>query len=313
MSVSNTHLGSKPAEHLLPYDAIDPANFQNALKDKVALVTGAGRGIGRAIALAFAEAGADVALLSRTKSQLDEVANIITTTHHRRALVLPADATEKAAIEDAFARTESELGKVDIVVANAASFVFRPFVYTPIDEWWNMMEANVKGPMILTQLAMKSMRERNEGAILVISSRAGIHDTAGLSAYSTSKTALIRAVGCLQLELDAEGKSGVHMYAVHPGGVKTALAQAGSSVSDDMDKMTPGSVQRIRDNFNSFVTPPELCGRTCVLLAMGKAKELRGRYIDVRNDIESVVEQAEIVKKNGLYSLGIRELGGTVP
>lgn len=140
------------------------------------LIEPSGRGIGRAIALALAEAGTHVALLSRTKSQLDEVADIITTKHQRRALVLVADATSEAAIAEAFARTEQELGKVDIAVANAASFVFRPFVYTPFDEWWNMMEVNVKGPMFLAQLAMKSMRERNEGEILIISSRAGIHN-----------------------------------------------------------------------------------------------------------------------------------------
>lgn len=126
--------------------------------------------------MALAEAGAHVALLSRTKTQLDEVAEIITSKHHRRALVLPADATSEIDTTDAFSRTEQELGKVDIVVANAASFVFRPFVYTPFDEWWNMMEVNVKGPMFLTQLAMKSMRERNEGEIIIISSRAGIHN-----------------------------------------------------------------------------------------------------------------------------------------
>jgi len=311
--MADANLGIKPTEHLHPYPAIDPVNFNGTLKDKVAFVTGAGRGIGRAIALALAEAGAHVALLARTKSQLDEVADIITTKHQRKALVLPADATSESAVTEAFAQTEQELGKIDIAVANAASFIFRPFVYTPFDEWWNMMEVNIKGPMFLTQLAMKSMRERNEGVIMIISSKAGILNRAGLSAYCTSKTALLRAVGCLQLELDAEGKSGVHMYAIHPGGVKTQLAQAEGSVSVDMDKMTPGSVQRIREVYNNFVTPPELCGRTCVFLATGKAKELRGRYVDVINDIESVVEQAEIVKRENLYDLGIRELGGNMP
>ncbi len=124
--------------------------------------------------MALAEAGAHVALLARTKSQLDEVADIIITKHQRKALVLPADATSESAVTEAFARTEQELGKVDIAVANAASFIFRPFMYTPFDEWWNMMEVNVKGPMFLTQLAMKSMCERNEGVIMIISSKAGI-------------------------------------------------------------------------------------------------------------------------------------------
>jgi len=103
------------------------------------------------------------------------------------------------------------------------------------------------------------------------------------------------------------------MYAVHPGSVKTQMVQAEGSVDEDMDKMAPGSVQSIREEFSSFVTPPELCGRTCVFLATGKGRELRGRYVDVNQDIESVAKQADVVKKENLYNLGIRELGGEMP
>lgn len=67
---------------------------------------------------------------------------------------------------------EQELGKVDIVIANAAVNSFRPLVYTPFEDWWGILEINLKGPILLTQLAMKSMKERNEGTIIVISSKA---------------------------------------------------------------------------------------------------------------------------------------------
>ncbi|KLO10634.1 hypothetical protein SCHPADRAFT_892214 [Schizopora paradoxa] len=120
------------------------------------------------------------------------------------------------------------------------------------------------------------MRERSEG-------QGYKTEKASLFAYAATKrirlaqTSLIRTVGCLQLELDAEEKPGVHMYSVHPCSVKTAE----SSVSEDMERLIPGAGALRED----------------VLLAMGKAKELRGRYIDVRNDTD----------------LGIRELGRTVP
>jgi len=302
-------LGVAPETRAAVYPAIQTSNFVGALKDKVAFVTGAGRGIGRAIALAFAQSGAHVALLSRTRSELDEVAEIIRSKFSRKALVFAVDATDNSAVAEAFARTEKELGKLDIVVPNAATSFWRPFAYLAFDDWWTLMELNVKAPLFLTQLAIKSMRERNNGTVIAISSAAALSNIPGASAYCTSKTALNRAIGCLQLELDAEGKSGIHLYAVHPGGVKTQLATDFSIIHEDMDKLIPGMTDRIKDFLRGLVNPPELCAQTCVYLACGKARELRGKYINAQRDIESVVEQAEIVKKANLYDLGIRELG----
>ncbi len=266
-------LGVPPETRTHVYPAIEASNFVGALNDKVAFVTGAGqntycihaidvltrqllsgRGIGRAIALALAQSGAHVALLSRTKSELDEVAEIIKTKFGRKALVFAVDATNNSAVAEAFAQTENELGKLDIVVPNAATSFWRPFAYLDFDDWWKVMEVNVKAPLFLTQLAIKSMRERNEGTVIVISSGAallnirmltfysvfifclltfvqpGCHPTArrskAFSAFTflvetltnfTCRTALNRAIGCIQQELDAEGKSGIHLYAVHPG------------------------------------------------------------------------------------------------
>lgn len=136
-----------------------------------------GRGIGRAIALALAQSGADVALLSRTKSELDEVADIIRSKFDRKALVFAVNALDESAVTEAFAQTERELGKLDILVANAASSFWRPFAYLDFAEWWKIMELNVKAPLFLIQLAIKSMRERNEGTIIAISSNAATRNT----------------------------------------------------------------------------------------------------------------------------------------
>lgn len=135
-----------------------------------------GRGIGRSIALALAQSGAHVALLSRTKTELDEVAEIIKTKFGRKALVFPVNALDESAVAGAFARTEEELGKLDIVVPNAATAFWRPFTYLDFDDWWHVMELNVKAPLFLTQLAVRSMRERGEGTVIAISSVSGIRN-----------------------------------------------------------------------------------------------------------------------------------------
>ena len=131
-----------------------------------------GRGIGKAIALAFAQAGADVALVARTRSQLEEVALIIRTKFHRRALVFAIDACDSSALASCVATVEKEWGKIDVLIPNAGTNSFRPFVYTPFEEWWRIMEVNLKGAIELTSLVIKGMKQRNKGAIIFVSSRA---------------------------------------------------------------------------------------------------------------------------------------------
>lgn len=141
-----------------------------------------GRGIGKAIALAFAEAGANLGLVSRTESQLKEVSDKIKESFPSCEVVYVAvDVTDATAVASCVKEIESKLGKLDVVVPNAGVNMFRPFVDTPIDEWWKVMDVNVRAPLVLSQLVLKSMRERNEGAIIYISSRAGIVNLGELS------------------------------------------------------------------------------------------------------------------------------------
>ena len=182
-------LGVAVSVHKDVYDFISPHKLTGALNGKVAIITGASRGIGKAIALAFAEAGADVALLARTKSQLDTVASEIRSKFSRRAIALAVDVTDEKAVYDAVDSAEQELGPVDIVVPNAGISTMRPFVLTPMDEWWKAMDVNVKGQLLAAQAAYRSMRRRGKGVIIFNASRAAVVDVGG----STYNFPFIRA------------------------------------------------------------------------------------------------------------------------
>ncbi|KLO14715.1 NAD(P)-binding protein [Schizopora paradoxa] len=303
--------GVTPKDRHSIYPTIAPDNFVGALEDKVALVTGAGRGIGKAIALALAHAGAHIALLARTKSQLDVLAEEIKAKYHRKTLVLPVDATNQSDVAVAFEKTEEELGKVDILVVNAGITLWRPFLYCDFDEdFWRIMEVNFKAPMFIIQLAIKSMHKRKSGCIIAMSSQAVVKRIPGVSAYSASKVALNTSIGALQDELDASGESEIHMYAISPGIVQTDLFDGFRQYEEDMEKMESGCMQWWKEILDGALDPPELCAQTCVYLATGKAKELRGRHIDAVKDLQSVVDQADIVKKENLYDMSIKQLDG---
>lgn len=172
----SSELGVPTKVHNNVYDFISPSRLANTLVGKVALITGAGRGIGKAMALAFAEAGADVAILSRTKSQLEDVASTIRTTYARKVLVFAVDVTDEKAVSEAFETTERELGTLDVVIANAGTSTMRPLTFAPMDDWWRIMEVNVKGQILVAQEALKTMRTRGKGIIIFNTSRAAVID-----------------------------------------------------------------------------------------------------------------------------------------
>lgn len=166
-----------PAVHTDVYPAISPEVLAGSMKGRTVLVSGAGRGIGRAVALAFARAGAThLALMSRTKSELDSLAAEITSAYPETTpLVCVADVTDRAALLRSLSEIEEASGGgVDVLVANAGVNTFRPFAYTPGEEWWRVIEINLKGPMMLAELVLPAMRKRNDGAIIFVSSRAGV-------------------------------------------------------------------------------------------------------------------------------------------
>jgi 7-alpha-hydroxysteroid dehydrogenase len=186
------------------------------LTDRVALVTGAGKGIGAAIAIAFAEAGADVALLARTEADLEAVAASARDLG-RRALVLPGNANDMDVLADAIDRTVAELGGVDIVVNNAGGAFPMPLVDTSPSDMEAAFHFNVSAPIELTRLAVPHLLARGGGSVLNIGSMAGVHSSRGFVPYGTVKAALHHATELMAADLAPK----IRVNAILPGAVET--------------------------------------------------------------------------------------------
>jgi 7-alpha-hydroxysteroid dehydrogenase len=190
------------------------------LTDKAAIVTGAGRGIGAACALAFAEAGADVVLAARTKEQLDEVASQIQA-HGRRAVVVPCDVSETANLEDVVARAMDELGRIDIVVNNAGGSMPRPFLDTSEKALEGAFHFNVTTAFALSKHAVPHMLEGGGGSIVNISSAMGRLSDRGFVAYGTAKGALAHMTRLMAADLSPR----IRVNAIAVGSVATSALE----------------------------------------------------------------------------------------
>lgn len=202
-----------------PPAAVDPE--ARPLAGRVAVVTGGGRGIGRAIALDWARAGAAVALAARTVDELDAVVAEITA-EGGRAVAVPTDVTDPAAVEACFARTADALGGVDLVLANAGgTFPHGPVADGDYEAWRSTFALNVDGVYLTARAAVPHLRSRGGGKILVMGSGAGRRAGPGWSPYASAKAAVSMLVRVLALELRAER---IAVNEIIPGPVHTVLA-----------------------------------------------------------------------------------------
>jgi NAD(P)-dependent dehydrogenase (short-subunit alcohol dehydrogenase family) len=194
------------------------------LTGKVAIVTGSSRGIGRAIAERLAEHGAKVTISSRKAAACQEAADAINAKYPDRAIVVPANISSKDELQTLVDETTAQLGKVDIVVCNAAT---NPY-YGPLsgitdDQFRKVLDSNIISQHWLIQMALPQMIERKDGAIIIISSIGGIRGSDVIGAYNISKAADFMLAKNLAQEV---GKHNIRVNCIAPGLVKTDFARA---------------------------------------------------------------------------------------
>lgn len=192
------------------------------LSGKVALVTGAGGGVGRATALALAGAGMAVALLGRGRPALEETARLVEGARGR-ALVLPADVADEAAVGDAVDRVVADLGGVDALVASAAVGLYGPIETYPLADWQATLATNLTGVFLCARAVLRPMRDRGGGSIIAIASGAARQGYPDLAAYSASKFGLLGFMQSLAAEV---GRDNIKAATVLPGTIATAFAGA---------------------------------------------------------------------------------------
>ena len=196
---------------------------QFRLDGRKALVTGASRGIGKAIAIAYAEAGADVVLVSRKEAALREVAESVERIG-RKALVVAANCGKAEDLAALAQKVLAAWGGVDILVNNAATNPAMGML-TSVEEsaWDKTMDVNLKGPYLLTKALAPEMKRKRWGRIINMSSNGGVRPSAALSAYCISKAGLIAMTKVLAEEL---GPHGITVNAIAPGLIDTYFAAA---------------------------------------------------------------------------------------
>jgi len=191
------------------------------LRNKVAIVTGGAKGIGRAIALGLAECGASVVVASRSQNELEAVASEIEQ-KGGKATPVPTDLMVNEQIENLVEAVKSTYQRIDILVNNAARSFLRPMMELREDGWDKIFDTNCKGAFLLSRAAAKVMMEQGGGRIINITTVGAVRGGAGMGVYHASKAALSMLTKCMAVEW---APYNINVNAVGPGLTKTAFSQ----------------------------------------------------------------------------------------
>ncbi|PZS34271.1 MAG: NAD(P)-dependent oxidoreductase [Pseudonocardiales bacterium] len=266
---------------------------------QVALVTGAGGGIGRSLAVGLASAGAHVGLLGRTRSTLEgTLRECAAAKGGAKAVAVPVDVTVADDVRAAVRTVERDLGPIDLLVNNAGRIdpTEVPLWEADAGDWWDVVETNVRGPMLLSRAVLPGMVQRGRGRIINVNSGFGLRGTATYSAYSVSKAALARLTDCLAQSLDGQP---VAVFDLSPGLVRTAMTTTMPMWADAGD-----------DDWTS----PAVVVDAVLTLASGSADALSGRFLHAaRDNLDDLVARAGAILESDARTLRLRPYGDDDP
>ena len=270
------------------------------LTGQVALVTGGGRGIGRAVAVALAEAGASVAVTARTEAQVDETVRMIREVGGT-AEAFPADVSDPETVERLVGDVTARLGPVDLLVNNAGlpSPPGRDWEHDS-ERWWYVIQVNVRGPYLLSRAVLPGMIERGRGRIVNVLGSSSYLASPYSSAYTTSKAALYSMTRSLAA---ATQEYGISVFNYGPGLVRTELTEymAGPEMPRPAAEVMAAALE------TDLRIEPEVSAEGVVYIASGKADAASGRYLDVRWGIPEMVARVVDSGDDELYTLQLRK------
>jgi short-subunit dehydrogenase len=270
------------------YPFVDPSKYVKAHAGKTVVVTGGGRGLGKAMSLAFANAGANIVIIGRTQQPLSDTAAEIEA-KGSKCLTIAGDITDAAFTKRAIAECVERFGSVDILINNAGSARFSTLAADDLSKIWAVYELNVKAVVNMMHAALPVMFSHGKGIIFNIASDSGIIGIPYASAYSSSKSAVIKLSEVVSWEAAPKG---VYIYSLHPGTVATGFA---SDAALNLEELATNSDMKwMMDKKAEFQEDkPELSANGLVAVAAMEesvAKALNGRYINLTKDVGELIE-----------------------
>jgi len=274
--------------------------MERQLEGRIAIVTGAGRGIGRAIAITLAKAGVVVGLVARSHDQLEE-AHASIKSQGGTAVILPGDVSKRPDVERIVREMVKPYDALDIIVNNAGVHTaVGPVGEDDPEAWWHDVKVNLLGPYLLCHFALPHMK--SPATIVNTASGAGIAAFPNSTSYGASKAALIHFSESLATELQPRG---ISVFAIRPGAVRTSITNI---LSTPAGKRYLAHIAELFEDGSELLVPPERAAELVLRLCSQQAAVLSGRMISVLDDLDQLIREAKRVKEEQLYVLRLNTL-----